>query len=88
LEAMAAGVPVVATAVGGIPEIAADGTAELVAPGDDAALAAAIERLLDDRDLAATQARAARERVLGRYTAAANARATLDLYERLLESRR
>ncbi|MFL5826925.1 MAG: glycosyltransferase family 4 protein [Thermoleophilaceae bacterium] len=88
LEAMASGVPVVATAVGGIPEIAVDGTAQLVPPGDEAALAAAIERLLDEPELAAAQARAARERVIERYTAEANARATLDLYERLLESRR
>jgi glycosyltransferase involved in cell wall biosynthesis len=88
LEAMASGVPAVATAVGGIPEIAVDGTAQLVPPGDEAALAAAIERLLDEPELAAAQTRAARERVIERYTAEANARATLDLYERLLESRR
>jgi glycosyltransferase involved in cell wall biosynthesis len=84
LEAMAAGVPVVATAVGGIPEIAVDGTAQLVPPGDDADLADAIARLLADADLRNRQARAARERVLAHYTPRATARATLGLYERLL----
>jgi glycosyltransferase involved in cell wall biosynthesis len=84
LEAMAAGVPVVATKVGGVPEIAAEGTALLVPPGDDAALADAIGRLLDDAGLRQKQARAARQRILDHYTPQACARATLDLYRRLL----
>ena len=84
LEAMAAGVPVVATAVGAIPEIAIDGTAQLVPPGDDVALADAIGRLLADPGLRERQAKAARERVLDRYTADACAGETLALYRRLL----
>ena len=53
LEAMAAGVPVVATAVGGIPEIVADGESGLLTPrGDAQALARALETVLSDRDLA------------------------------------
>ncbi len=47
LEAMAAGVPVVATAVGAIPEVAGDG-ALLVPPGDIDALAAALADVLGD----------------------------------------
>jgi glycosyltransferase involved in cell wall biosynthesis len=47
-EAMACGVPVVTTTGGSLPEVARDG-AELVAPGDAAALAAAIRKVLDDR---------------------------------------
>jgi hypothetical protein len=52
LEALAAGVPVVAAAHGGLPEIVRDGeTGLLVAPGDAAALAAALRRLADDPSL-------------------------------------
>lgn len=49
-EAMAAGLPVVATAVGGIPELVGD-SALLVPPGDDEALARSVARLLRDADL-------------------------------------
>jgi glycosyltransferase involved in cell wall biosynthesis len=57
LEAMAAGVPVVTTTAGALPEVVGDG-AELVQPGDADALAAAIDRLLvDDRDRADLVAR-------------------------------
>lgn len=87
LEAMAAGVPVVATDVGGVPEIATDGTAQLVQPGDDMALAAAIARLLDDRGLRERQSRAARQRIASRFTAKHAAGATIALYERLLGGR-
>lgn len=52
IEAMAAGLPVVATRVGGVPEVVVDGeTGILVAPRDPRLLAKAIERLVDDRDL-------------------------------------
>jgi glycosyltransferase involved in cell wall biosynthesis len=84
LEAMAAGVPVVATAVGGVPEIVSEDTAQLVPPGDEAALAGAVARLLDDPELAREQAAAARRVVEERFPATANADATLALYERLL----
>ena len=54
LEAMSYRVPVIATRVGGIPDIVIDGqTGLLVPPGDPAALAAALERLARDRQLAA-----------------------------------
>jgi glycosyltransferase involved in cell wall biosynthesis len=84
LEAMAAGVPAVATRVGGINEIATEDTAQLVPAGDDVAMADAIARLLEDPALRERQARAARERVLARFTARDCARSTLDLYRRLL----
>jgi glycosyltransferase involved in cell wall biosynthesis len=87
LEAMAAGVPAVATTVGGVPEVAVDGTAQLVDPGDEAALAAAIEQLLEDPGLRQRQVAAARERILDRFTAAGTARATTALYEALLGGR-
>ncbi|HEV2388036.1 MAG TPA: glycosyltransferase family 4 protein [Candidatus Acidoferrales bacterium] len=62
LEAMAAGLPIVATRTGGIPEIVRDGaTGLLVPPGDPPALAAAVIRLLSDPALAARLAAGARE---------------------------
>ena len=62
LEAMAAGVPVVASAVGGIPEVVADGVSGyLVAPGDKASLERSLRRLLLDRALGERIGAAARE---------------------------
>jgi glycosyltransferase involved in cell wall biosynthesis len=62
VEAMAAGVPIVATAVGAIPEVVGDGPALLVGPREPEALAAAITRVLDDRPAAAAMAAAGRAR--------------------------
>ena len=84
LEAMAAGVPVVSTKVGAVSEIVTPGTAQLVPIQDDAALAEAIAGLIADPALRKRQARAARERVLDRFTMKACAEETLGLYERLL----
>jgi glycosyltransferase involved in cell wall biosynthesis len=68
LEAMAAGVPVVASRVGGVSEIVDDGkTGLLVPPGDPHALARTIGLLLDDPDLRRSLARSARRYVLARH---------------------
>lgn len=58
LEAMACGVPVVATSVGGIPEVVTDGVeGSLVAPGHPAEFAEAIDKLFIDPELRARMAR-------------------------------
>jgi glycosyltransferase involved in cell wall biosynthesis len=62
VEAMAAGVPIVASAAGAIPEVVGDGPALLVPPRDPAALATAVNRVLDDHDAARAMAAAGRER--------------------------
>jgi glycosyltransferase involved in cell wall biosynthesis len=53
VEAMSLGIPVLATAVGGVPEAVADGETGLLLPRDAAALAEAVERLMTDRPLLA-----------------------------------
>ncbi len=81
LEAMAAGRPVVASRVSAIPEVVADGeTALLVPPGDAAALAAAMQALLDDPARRQAMGAAGRRRVAERFAPAAMVAATLDLY--------
>jgi glycosyltransferase involved in cell wall biosynthesis len=68
LEAMAAGVPVVATAVGGIPEALQDGVnGFLVAPGDSASLARVLRKLLVERALAERVGAAGRDSVRLRH---------------------
>lgn len=68
LEAMAAGVPAVAAAVGGIPEAIQDGVnGFLVAPGDAASLARVVRKLLLDRELAARIGATGRDSVRLRY---------------------
>ncbi|HZR67719.1 MAG TPA: glycosyltransferase family 4 protein [Burkholderiales bacterium] len=70
LEAMAAGLPSVASEVGGIPDIIADGVnGMLVAPGDVAMLTRVLRKLLDDRMLRARLGAAARETVRLRFDA-------------------
>jgi glycosyltransferase involved in cell wall biosynthesis len=71
IEAMAAEVPTVALSVAAIPEVVADGeTGLLVDPAaDDATLAAAITRILDDPARARAMGRAGRARALERFDA-------------------
>jgi len=87
LEAMQADVPVVATAVGGVPEaVGASGAAHLVAPGSAVALAEAIERALTQGDR--PEAAAARRDVAGRFSLERRLEAHVELYRDLLEERR
>lgn len=84
LEAMAGGVPVVASAVGGIPEIVDESVARMITPGDPQALADAIEATCTDAAETALRTRAARARVEERFTAERNAQTISELYARLL----
>ena len=89
VEAMAAARPVVATAAGGVPDIARDGQeALLVPPRDPDAMAAAIARLLDDPALAASLARAARERVTAEFPLWRHAARMREVYEQLVAATR
>ena len=84
IEAMASGLPSVATRVGGVPEVLDDTAGELVEPRDPAALAAAIERALARSFDSGELARRARER----YGYDAFAAEWTSVYEELLASRR
>jgi len=88
LEAMACAVPVVATRVGGTPEVVADGrTGLLVPPGDPDALAGALIRLLRSPEEARVMGKEGREAALERFSTEAMVARTWALYETLLAGR-
>jgi glycosyltransferase involved in cell wall biosynthesis len=89
LESMAAGTPVVATRVGGTPEILDDGvTGLLVPPCDAPALAGAIGRLLENEALARRLGKAARARAVNRFSMHHMVSQSEDLYRALLRGER
>jgi glycosyltransferase involved in cell wall biosynthesis len=84
LEAMMSGTPVIASALGGIPEVVEEGaTGFLVEPGNVPMLRERLEQLLGDPALAARMGRAARELAQERFTWDACARRCLAVYEEL-----
>nr|WP_202510266.1 glycogen synthase [Streptomyces sp. SID5643] len=88
LEAMACGTPVVASAVGGIPEVVDHGTTGLlVPPGDgfEAGLARAMDAVLGDPAAARRMGEAGRERAVGEFGWDAVARRTVRLYEEIVK---
>jgi glycosyltransferase involved in cell wall biosynthesis len=89
LEYMGAGLPVVATNVGGLPQMVVDGeTGVLTPPRQPSALAAAVSRLLGDPALAARMGRAGRARQQAEFSLDAMTARVTELYDRLLAGRR
>ncbi len=87
LEAMACGTAVVASRVGGIPEVVIDGqTGLLVPPGDPAALADAVNALVRDQALAAGMGRRGRERAVAEFDWTGIAAQTAELYQELADA--
>ncbi|HET7121353.1 MAG TPA: glycosyltransferase family 4 protein [Solirubrobacterales bacterium] len=84
---LAFGKPMVLSAVGGFPEVAATGAARLVPPGDVAALADVLAELASDEAARAELAAAAARAAAGPFSWDEAARLTLDLYRDLLEAR-
>jgi glycosyltransferase involved in cell wall biosynthesis len=79
-EAMAAGLPIVTTAVGGLPSVVDEGYTGVLVPVDERALAQALERLALDRAAARTMGKNARDVALSRYSADRMVDAYLALY--------
>lgn len=85
IEAMAAGLPVVATNAGGVPEIVLDGaTGLLAAPGDAQALAAALARLLSEREQAADMGQRGQARAVELFSIERHVAAIEDIYRTVL----
>jgi glycosyltransferase involved in cell wall biosynthesis len=82
LEAMLAGLPVVATRVSAVPEIVTEETGILVPAGDDRAFADALSRVLGDEALRERLGDAGRERAHAEFSVARMAERTLAVYER------
>jgi glycosyltransferase involved in cell wall biosynthesis len=88
LEAMACQVPVVATRVGGVPEVVEDGvTGTLVPPRDPQALADAVWALAVDAELRQRMGVAGRDRATRRFGVPAHVEQVVGLYERVLAAR-
>jgi glycosyltransferase involved in cell wall biosynthesis len=85
---LAFGKPMVMSAVGGFPEVAATGAGRLVEPGDVAALAAVLEELTGDAGARTELAAAAQRAAAGPFSWEEAGRLTLDLYRELIETRR
>ncbi len=89
LEAMAAGRPVIASRVGGIPHQVQDGVEGLLLPpGDAPALAAALQRLAEEDDLASAMGEAGRARAVELFSPSAHVEGLIEVYRRAVDRRR
>jgi hypothetical protein len=84
LAAMAAGVPVLASRVGGLMEIIEDGESGVLTDNTPEAISRAMQRLAADGELRARLGAQARKRVVERFSVAAMIRGTLDVYEQVV----
>jgi glycosyltransferase involved in cell wall biosynthesis len=88
LEAMAAGLPIVATAVGGVPEVVQHEESALLVPAQDpGAIAAAIARVLTEHDLAERLTRNSTALIAERFTPQKYVRALVEIYREVMEAR-
>jgi len=86
MEAMAAGLPVVSTAVGGVPELVRAGETGLLVPSEDAgALAQAMQALVDDPARRQAMGAAARQHAVAHFDIRHTVRGYEQLYESLLK---
>lgn len=84
LLAMSAGVPVIASKTGGLPEVVRHGETGLLVDNDPCAIAAAIRQLVDDPDLAHRMGAEGRRAVMANFTVDHMVRRTIEVYRRVL----
>jgi glycosyltransferase involved in cell wall biosynthesis len=88
MEAMATGLPVIATAVGGVPELVEEGASGILVPNEDLhGLVAAMQRMAQDPNLRGQMGQAARQRAVERFDIRQTVRAYEALYEEILQKR-
>lgn len=86
LEAMAAEVPIITTAVGGIPDVVSPAEASLCDAGDTEGIARAIDDVLDGRDESAARAEAAKSRLASQFAVRPWVHRHIDLYRTIAEN--
>jgi glycosyltransferase involved in cell wall biosynthesis len=86
LLAMSAGVPVIASKVGGLLEVIRDGENGILVPNESTAIAAALKRLVASPDLTGRLGRAARQTVMDRFTVDQMVRHTMEVYNQVLRA--